>query len=52
MHCEKCQRPLQDCQKCKGGRQRGVGGAKLTCANCRSTGQVCPTHKGAWKRGT
>lgn len=48
--CEKCFRPLQDCPGCKGGTKlSGVFGNK-TCGQCRTTGLVCPDHKGHWKR--
>jgi hypothetical protein len=49
MKCTKCQRPLQDCQSCNGGRATGGFGNQLTCSKCDSTGQVCPQHGGHWK---
>jgi hypothetical protein len=44
MKCEKCHRPLNDCQSCNGGR------SNLTCSTCRTTGSVCSEHGGYWKR--
>lgn len=45
MKCNKCGRPLADCQACKGkGDTR-----RTTCTKCNHTGQVCPQHGGHWK---
>jgi hypothetical protein len=43
--CQKCYRPLLDCQACGGNPHKGG----LTCSKCRNTGQVCPTHGGHWR---
>ena len=48
MTCHRCNRPLQDCPGCDGGRFRGIAG-KLSCSKCNSTGLVCPVHGGYWK---
>jgi len=47
--CKKCHRPLHDCQACDGGRKRGMGGIRLTCSRCNTTGLVCSQHGGHWK---
>jgi len=49
--CEKCHEPLQECRDCKGQTVSGIGGGRLTCSTCQSTGWVCVrTHKGHWQR--
>ncbi len=48
MNCNKCHRPLHDCQACKGGTASGMFG-KLTCKACNTTGLVCHQHGGHWK---
>jgi hypothetical protein len=45
LKCQKCFRPLVDCQGCNGKPLRGH-----TCAKCRTTGLVCPTHQGHWSK--
>lgn len=47
MKCEKCGKPLQDCQKC--GRGKGKS-TSLNCRTCENTGLVCNSHGGHWKR--
>ncbi|MFE3193821.1 hypothetical protein ACFXHA_32795 [Nocardia sp. NPDC059240] len=49
-HCEKCFKHLNDCQSCKGkGGSSGLAGP-LHCSTCKSTGLVCNTHGGLWKK--
>jgi hypothetical protein len=43
MECEKCFKELHECQACHG-RPRN------NCRTCQSTGMICPTHEGFWKR--
>ena len=40
MNCKKCGRRTVDCQACKGGRVRGLGG--YSCSKCGQKGQVSP----------
>jgi hypothetical protein len=47
--CSKCHASLQTCTDCDGQTRSGIGGGKLTCSTCRSTGSVCPTHGGHWQ---
>lgn len=49
LKCQKCYRPLADCQGCngRGGGHSGVFGS-TTCSKCDG-GLVCPTHGKYWK---
>ncbi|HEU5026958.1 MAG TPA: hypothetical protein VFV01_18720 [Spirillospora sp.] len=48
MNCEKCHRPLHDCQACNAGRATGMFG-KLTCSKC-TEGLTCSQHGAHWKK--
>ena len=49
MRCPKDGAELYVCPDCDGQTRSGIGGGKLTCSTCRSTGLLCPTHEGHWK---
>jgi len=44
LKCQKCYRPLTDCQACNGGRARGG-----TCSKC-ADGLICPSCGKYWKK--
>ncbi|CAM3054050.1 hypothetical protein SKPI104516_16310 [Skermania piniformis] len=46
--CNKCSRPLLDCQGCKGGRATSNVFGALTCSRC-TKGQVCAEHGKHWE---
>ena len=50
MKCEKCGAPLLTCNVCKGQTKTSFLGDTLSCKACNSTGKVCPTHDGYWKK--
>ena len=51
LKCQKCFRPLANCQACNGTGGKGQGFfGDLTCSKCGSTGLVCPDHGAYWKR--
>lgn len=49
MKCQKCFRPLVDCQDCKGTGGGGGFFGTTQCSKCKNTGLVCPTHDGFWQ---
>ncbi len=49
MKCSKGDAELYTCPDCDGQTRSGIGGGKLTCSTCRSTGLLCPNHGGHWK---
>ncbi len=42
MTCRKCGAQLDECPDCDGQTRASVGGWKLTCSTCNSTGSLCP----------
>jgi len=51
MRCEKCFKPLHECQACHGTGGKGQGFfGDLTCSKCNNTGLVCIQHGGFWKK--
>jgi hypothetical protein len=49
MKCNKCYEALYKCSDCDGQTQRDLLGSIMTCSTCRSTGWLCPEHKGFWQ---
>jgi len=47
--CNKCHRPLHDCDVCEGQTRKSFLGDRLACSNCNSTGLICSIHGGHWK---
>jgi len=49
MDCSKCYRTLHECRDCQGQTATSIGGWKLTCSTCDSTGLICTEHGGYWQ---
>ena len=53
LKCQKCFRPLVQCQACNGTGGKGQGFfGDLSCSKCGSTGLVCPEHGAYWQKDT